>query len=110
MFGHLQRIHVDCDAPPYRVVQACRQLGFRSPEDVRWCHLGRFLHGECWRSVLCQVWNWLRCMEAAPKRRQCTFGQTLPYLVSATFTSTMSEEVYYLGQCRRCQTMFWDAG
>ena len=33
-------IEIDCDAPPYPVVQACRELGFRSPEDVAVDRLG----------------------------------------------------------------------
>ena len=28
---------IECDAPAYSVVQACRKLGLQSPEDVRWC-------------------------------------------------------------------------
>ncbi len=34
------------DAPRFTVVQACSEVGFRNPEDVRWCRLGRFLNEE----------------------------------------------------------------
>jgi len=30
-------ILIDCDAPPYAIVQACERRGLRSPLDVRWC-------------------------------------------------------------------------
>ena len=32
-------LEIDGDAPPYHIVRACRQLGFRDPEEVRWCRL-----------------------------------------------------------------------
>lgn len=48
-----------CDAPPYPVVQACRQIGLQAPEDVRWCcldhlttqppHLQQVHHGPLWK-------------------------------------------------------------
>jgi len=34
---------VECDAPPHTIVQACRALGFHSPEDLRWCQIDRSL-------------------------------------------------------------------
>ena len=36
MNGHLGPVEVECDAPPYAVVQACAYLGFDRPLDVRW--------------------------------------------------------------------------
>jgi hypothetical protein len=43
MLKRLGPIDVDCDAPSYMIVQACRQLVMQSPEDVRWCRMRHFL-------------------------------------------------------------------
>ncbi len=42
MSSRLGPLEVECDAPPYSVVCACRDLGLQSPEDVRWRRLSRF--------------------------------------------------------------------
>jgi hypothetical protein len=41
MFTSLGPIDVCCEAPEYPIVEACKQLGFRSPWDVRWLHRSR---------------------------------------------------------------------
>ena len=38
MNSHPGPVEIECDAPPYAVVQACACLGFRNPLDVRWRH------------------------------------------------------------------------
>ena len=42
-FDWLETLDVECDAPPHTIVQACRALGFHSPEDLRWCQIDRSL-------------------------------------------------------------------
>jgi hypothetical protein len=36
MNGRLGPVEMECDAPPYAVVEACAYLGSRRPLDVRW--------------------------------------------------------------------------
>jgi hypothetical protein len=86
MSEELGPIDIVCDAPPYPVVRACQRLGFRDPQDVRWCRANHF---------------------AAP--RSCACGQTLPPLESYTFTFvTGNQASYLLAQCRRCQSIYWE--
>ena len=40
MSSELGLLEVECDAPPYPIVRACRKLGLIAPEDVRWCGMG----------------------------------------------------------------------
>lgn len=108
MATHLQHLEINCDAPPYAIVRACHAIGFRSPEDVRWCHLGRFLRqGMCWHHLL-RFWHRL-CGTVQPDRTTCSCGQELPRLIPVTFQWRQGDEAEYrLGQCRRCRTIFWD--
>jgi hypothetical protein len=110
MFNYLygNSLDITCDAPSYAVVRACRRIGVRNPEDVRWCrfragHKGRWtawLHLRAWKKILSGG-------EGAPSR--CTCGQALPEPMHCTFTFADGQEVdYVIGQCRRCQTVFWD--
>jgi hypothetical protein len=110
VFTHFQTIVGNCDAPPYPIVKACRKAGFHSPEDVRWCRLGRFLNLRSrWHDVLSfRFWKWLTRAEQ-PRRESCSCGQSLPRLVPVSFTRESGEEISYnLGQCYRCRTMFWE--
>ncbi len=92
-------IDILCDAPPYPVVKACAGLGFEEPQDVRWSRLDRRRPPRP-----AGLFPWLR--SAAPR---CTCGQPLPALESYTFTFTSgSQAQYYLGQCPRCRTIYWD--
>ena len=34
MSSRLGPLQIECDAPPYMIVSACRKIGFESPEDV----------------------------------------------------------------------------
>jgi len=111
MFSRLGHLEVWCDAPPYAVVQACKECGFHSPLDVRWCNMSRFLNCEGHRQDAfgIRLWQWL-CGRTNRRERTCTCGQPLPALNQYGF-SFLSEkgDDYLLGQCRRCRTIFWDA-
>ncbi len=111
MQKHLGPIEVDCDAPPYSVVQACRFLGLRRPEDVRWARLSQFLRG-CLRPPQPSLWEAFcglfrpRAPHAGPR---CACGRPLPPPREAAFTfNTGATEPYVLIQCPRCHTVFWD--
>lgn len=110
MSKQLGPIDVCCDAPPYHIVRACRQIGVRDPEDVRWLrvrHLGNRQAG--WPAIfLSQPWQTL-LGKAEREEATCTCGQMLPGLDLVTFTFLSGQEaVYFIGQCRRCCTVFWD--
>jgi hypothetical protein len=111
-FNESESVDIDCDAPPYPIVRACRTLGFHAPEDVRWCHSapvfkptvpsdsGFHLHG--WKAFFARP---------EPKGPTCCCGQELPQLDSYTFTMLSGKEVrFLLGQCSRCSSMHWKEG
>src|SRR5262249_52174852 len=103
MSNPLQPMEVICDAPAYAVVQACHQLGFQTPEDVRWC---RWANSAGWSRLIRQPLKVLGGMSAD---RNCSCGQPLPELERYQFTlSNGTHQFYHLGQCRRCRTMFWE--
>jgi hypothetical protein len=110
MFGRFRQFEICCDAPPYAVVRACKGCGFRSPLDVRWCRMTHFLNGEghCKGIIVLRLWHWLFGTRKA-KKKTCTCGQPLPALKKYGFTF-LSKKVgdYFMGQCRRCRTVFWD--
>jgi hypothetical protein len=109
--SRLGTIHVECDAPPYAVVSASRQLGLRSPEDVRWCRLSRFLHN-CtgWRLILNPRAGRLLLGRLGRGRVVCSCGRDLPNLQRFTFPSSAGRQMcYLLGQCDRCRTVFWES-
>lgn len=102
-------IEIECDAPPYSIVQACRSLGFRSPEDVRWCQQNDSLAAPpVPRGVLrFPLFQWL-FGKSRPKRPGCFCGQAFPTLDRYTFMLDSGSEIYlFLGQCPRCSTLFW---
>lgn len=109
MSSALHPIEVRCDAPPYAIVQACRRLGCRSPEDVLWLRVRNFVapKGEergflaaLWRAL----WRW-----NIPPQRACKCGDAFPRLRSVTFTfDTGMERRLLIGQCARCRTIFWE--
>src|SRR5437868_7926718 len=95
-----------CDAPPYNIVRACRMIGLRSPEDVRWCRLSPFIG----TSPKPQSWRMLLGM-TRPEEGACTCGQKLPLLERYTFTLISgNQSSYFLGQCSRCRSIYWDQG
>jgi hypothetical protein len=90
----------ECDAPPYAIVQACAAVDCQTPEDVRWCRI-RGLPGlpRHWRGVP---------GAGRPDVRRCLCGHGFPLLYRCTFTFETDVQVsYYLGQCRRCRTIYW---
>jgi hypothetical protein len=112
MSSDLGLLEIDCDAPPYPIVRACRKLGMTAPEDVRWCrtsHLGKRHHG--WISSLASrtLGRWLGRHQ--PENSACTCGHPLPCLESYSFLFHGGDQAdYTLGQCPRCQTIYWEKG
>jgi len=108
-FDWFETIELECDAPQYSIVQACRALGFRSPEDVRWCQVPSALAGpkppHRWFS-----WGFLKSLlgRREPRPASCRCGQPLPHLDSYTFfLDSGAKQLLLLGQCSRCRTIFW---
>jgi hypothetical protein len=103
-------IDIDCDALPYPLVQACETLNFRSPLDVRWCRMSQFGNGQGEGSGLFSSQSWKRLFRKNQGREKaCTCGDPLPTLEQYAFTFSSGAHVeYYLGQCGRCGTMFWE--
>jgi hypothetical protein len=110
MSSQLGPIEVHCDAPAYPVVRACRRVGIREPEDVRWCRISHFLNQMGGWKGLFHPLTWKKLLgrgEAGEKT--CSCGERLPTLEKVTFTFTTGrEESYLLGQCSRCATVFWE--
>jgi hypothetical protein len=110
MSQRLHAIEIDCDALPYALVKACRWAGFQDPEDVRWCRLCHFQKRQpTWRDFF--HFRTLKALFVRDKTRdlECNCGQELPTLGMYIFTlSTGDVENYYLGQCSRCRTMYWE--
>jgi hypothetical protein len=112
MFGFKRGgpIEIYCDSPSYKVVQACRRIGFYAPEDVRWCRLSEFAHpAQGWKGLFhSETWKRLLTGYRA-EEKICSCGERLPAMDRVTFTFTTGHEVsYLLGQCRRCRSVFWD--
>lgn len=111
MSKRLGPIHVICDAPPHDIVEACAAAGFlRRAQDVRWCRLSRFLDARSgWHACfLKESWRLLGPIER-PGRRYCSCGQELPNLDAYEFRDDDGgRSLYLLGQCSRCQTVFWE--
>jgi hypothetical protein len=102
-------IEICCDAPPYETVRACRSLGLRSPEDVRWCRLSSFLPeiGARDKTPLMGVARMM--WQARGRGATCRCGEVLPHMRAVDVTYGSGREVtYVLGQCRRCHTVFWE--
>ena len=112
MSNQLGPIEITCDAPPYLVVQACESLGFESPLDVGWWRLSQFLAEQGEKAGLRDLapWKWLFSSNQ-PREKRCACGGSLPIMEGYSFTF-ISHKVadYWLGQCRRCGTIFWEQG
>lgn len=110
MSTQLGPIEICCDAPSYQVVQACRYLGFQSPEDVRWLRMSRFGSSQKRRQHgLASLFSKLFGKKRARRDRTCTCGKTLPELRSVVVTFNNGDEAFYfLGQCSGCRTISWD--
>jgi hypothetical protein len=106
MSKQLGPLEVSCDAPSYNIVEACTQLGFRAPEDVRWLRMSSFLN------EYQGAWGFLKLPGLSPREdHRCTCGQPVPRMDRFTFVLITGKEMsYFLGQCERCRTMFWEKG
>jgi hypothetical protein len=99
MAKHLGPLEIDCDAPPYCVVRATRQVGIVDPEDVRWARIGR------------HVLDWIAQPRRglAARRVTCVCGRPLPALEPVTFTFETGASLSILvGQCSCCRAVYWD--
>ena len=109
MFNWSHSLDIPCDAPSYSIVKACRMVGVRTPEDVRWCRLSHFRKGRHARLDLFSLQTWKFLLGMSPENSACSCGQELPRLEEYTFTSVSGKETRYLiGQCARCRTVFWE--
>jgi hypothetical protein len=112
MAEELFPIQIDCDAPPYPIVEGTRLIGCTSPEDVRWFRYSRFTSGAYEGQEIINLRKWtslLGLSAAAPQVLNCTCGQKLPRLERFTFTLSDESTVdYHIAQCERCHTIFWD--
>jgi hypothetical protein len=110
MSSQLGPIDVQCDAPPYPVVRACRRVGIHKPEDVRWYRLSHFLYQAVGWKGLFHPLTWKKLLGRAPADEKCcSCGAKLPMLERVTFTFTTGrEETFLMGQCERCATVFWE--
>jgi hypothetical protein len=108
MASQLGPIEINCDAPSYPIVEACRLIGFSNPEDVRWCRLSHLGNERSWWEKLFHP-HWLILGERSSEAQQCVCGAHLPALEKHTFlTFTHSRFTYVLGQCLHCHTVFWE--
>ena len=105
MPNRLGPLEVTCDAPSYNIVRACHMIGIRTPEDVRWSRLSPLpgaqdsLKGSSWRLLLGM---------GQPESGSCTCGQKLPLMERYTFTLISGKQTsYFIGQCSRCLTVYW---
>jgi hypothetical protein len=108
-FNRFGTTQIDADAPPYSVVQACRRLGFHSPEDVRWCHQNN-ASPEAVERPGSGRFRFLKSFFGKPGSRclTCLCGRKLPRLESYSITLGSGENnQLLLAQCRRCKTIFW---
>ncbi len=110
MSSDLASIVIDCDALPYGIVKMCEQLGFRTPLDVRWCRLSRFLKSQRESVAMRRLHALVRLLGLGqPQKRRCSCGHPLPTMEGYTFVFSSEEQAdRMLGQCPCCRTMFWD--
>ncbi len=110
MSSDLGVLELECDAPPYAIVRACRMLGMNAPEDVRWCRKGRpHKEGHGWMSFLARR-TWGRLLgRGQAEEPTCICGRSLPDLECYSFLFQTGEQVEYaMTQCPRCRTICWE--
>lgn len=102
---------VDCDAPPYWIVQATAAAGIDRPEDVRWVRLSHhFLDWEA-RNLGGLAFYWHGKRSPRDSGPTCVCGQPLPALLDERFVFDTGVTVpLFVGQCSHCHTVFWDEG
>jgi len=72
MFNRSRGFEIDCDAPPYSIVQGCRLLGLQDPEDVRWSRLSHHCREQQGRRTLLDPRTWKSRVGAGePVRATC---------------------------------------
>jgi hypothetical protein len=109
MASQLGPIEISCDAPTYAIVRACRRLGFHEPEDVPWhhyqnCQDGR---GRAQSGSIEAVIAALSFDRSSGER--CGCGERLPSPEQCMFALPSGRvETFFMGQCRRCRTMYWN--
>jgi hypothetical protein len=110
MSSQLGSVEVTCDAPPYEVVRACQQVGFRTPLDVRWVRSSGLVSCPGPRQGWFAFRRWLELLGLSrPASRTCSCGERLPPLRWHRFIYHFGgQSDYVLGQCPRCHTIFWD--
>jgi hypothetical protein len=108
MSSRLGPIHMNCDAPPCSIVEACANLSFQAPMDVRWCRASQLAKGRHDHDAILGF-HALAWLLGGGRSSSCTCGQPLPLMERYTFTFASGREAsYLLGQCRRCRTIFWE--
>ena len=111
MTNHLGPIDISCDAPPYPIVQACKTIGIRTPEDVRWVRMSHFTEAQQAAEVSQprQISKKILGLLSGEKVSTCGCGERLPKLGKYRFTFSTGEELYFLlGQCGRCRGVYWE--
>ncbi len=109
MESRLGPFEIHCDAPAYGIVRASEAAGLHAPLDVRWCRLGRSGSQDAVRRH--QFWRHLWCVLLSlgpPRELGCVCARQPPALKKVDFAFLgEAAGTYLLGQCRRCQTIFW---
>jgi hypothetical protein len=105
-------LELECDAPPYYIVQACCHIGMERPEDVRWLETSHVLARQGWHSPRRASKRWNDLMEGdAGDGLMCSCGAQFPELSRYKFTFNDGGTAFYsFGQCPRCQTVYWHRG
>jgi hypothetical protein len=111
MFGSPQSVEIYCDAPSYPVVEACEGFGFHSPWDVRWLCVRHLPNGPAGEDGLFNVRRWLAFFGVSADRvRRCSCGRELPPLRRYDVPAAAGvHRHYWLGQCPRCDTIYWQS-
>jgi hypothetical protein len=108
-FNRFETLEFECDAPPYGFVRACRNLGFLTPEDVRWCSKSNARQAPPKQrgGLLVQAFKAI-FRRTAPTKAGCICRRQLPELDKYIFIFGCGGKKHLLlGQCRRCLTIFW---
>ena len=94
---NLGPLEIECDSPPYPIVQACNAIGVIRPEDSLWVSISAFTKFK---------------KDATNKEKSLCFClKKLPKPAKFRFTyNTGTEHSYSVGQCQKCKTVFWSQG
>src|SRR5690242_3673811 len=86
MFNQMGPMEIGCDAPAYGIVRSCRDLGFQTPEDVRWCRLSHLPNLGDLRSDPATLLSWSIGWGLSKQRQPtCSCRQELPKLTKYVF-------------------------